>query len=196
MGCTTICSGFWVKNEQKMGLKNAIFVLENLIFCIDIPTIGAVNGPGTHCELATLCDITICTEDADFFDPHYLGGTPPGDGMLLTLQNMIGFKKAAYYAYTGKSINGQTALDLGIVSEVLPREKLLPRAWELAEMIMQAPRSTRHLSHSIISRPWKQALVSDQGFQLAHQMYDMAIDEEGALERLKKMQGRLMGKEV
>lgn len=66
MGCTTICSGFWVKNEQKMGLKNAIFVLENLIFCIDIPTIGAVNGPGTHCELATLCDITICTEDADF----------------------------------------------------------------------------------------------------------------------------------
>ncbi|MCY7559866.1 enoyl-CoA hydratase/isomerase family protein [Paenibacillus macerans] len=138
----------------------------------------------------------MCTEDADFFDPHYLGGTPPGDGMLLTLQNMIGFKKAAYYAYTGKSINGQTALDLGIVSEVLPREKLLPRAWELAEMIMQAPRSTRHLSHSIISRPWKQALVSDQGFQLAHQMYDMAIDEEGALERLKKMQGRLMGKEV
>jgi enoyl-CoA hydratase/carnithine racemase len=116
--------------------------------------------------------------------------------MLLTLQNMIGFKKAAYYAYTGKNINGQTALDLGIVSEVLPREELLPRAWELAEMIMQAPRSTRHLSHSIISRPWKQALVSDQGFQLAHQMYDMAIDEEGALERLKKMQGRLMGKDA
>ncbi|WP_233903840.1 hypothetical protein [Paenibacillus polymyxa] len=61
---------------------------------------------------------------------------------------------------------------------------------------MQAPRSTRHLSHSIISRPWKQALVSDQGFQLAHQMFDMAIDEEGALERLMKMQGRLMGNEV
>ena len=114
--------------------------------------------------------------------------------MLLTLQNMIGFKKAAYYAYTGKNINGQTAFDLGIVSEVLPREKLLPRAWEIAEMIMQAPRSTRHLSHSIISRPWKKALVSDQGFQLTHQMYDMAIDEEGAFERLKKMQGRLMGK--
>ncbi|KFN05687.1 Uncharacterised protein [Paenibacillus macerans] len=44
MGCTTICSGFWVKNEQKMGLKNAIFVLENLIFCIDIPTIGRSTG--------------------------------------------------------------------------------------------------------------------------------------------------------
>lgn len=186
----------WPKQKKLEQYHESLRLLENLIFCIDIPTIGAINGPGTHCELATLCDITICTEDADFFDPHFLGGTPPGDGMLLTLQNMIGFKKAAYYAYTGKNINGQTALDLGIVSEVLPREKLLSRAWELAEMIMQAPRSTRHLSHSIISRPWKQALVSDQGFQLAHQMFDMAIDEEGALERLMKMQGRLMGNEV
>ena len=114
--------------------------------------------------------------------------------MILTLQNMLGFKKAAYYAYTGKNIDGKTALDLGIVSEVLPRENLLPRAWELAEMIMQAPRSTRHLTHSILSCPWKQALVSDQGFHLTHQMYDMAIDEEGAFERLTKMKGRLMGK--
>jgi enoyl-CoA hydratase/carnithine racemase len=76
-------------------------MIENMIYCIGIPTIGAINGTGSHWQLGT--------------------------------------KKAAYYAYTGMNINAQAALDLGLVSEVLPREKLLPRAWELAEMIMQAP---------------------------------------------------------
>ncbi|NSB63123.1 enoyl-CoA hydratase/carnithine racemase [Clostridium beijerinckii] len=93
------------------------------------------------------------------------------------------------------NINAQEALNLGMVSEVLPREKLLPRAWELAEMIMQAPRSARHLTHSILSRPWKKALVSDQGFQLTRQLYDMSIDEEGVLERLVKIKGRFQGNE-
>ena len=183
----------WPKQKKLEQYHESLRLLENMIFCIDIPTIGAVNGPGTHCEIATLCDITICTEDADFFDPHYLAGTPPGDGMMLTLQNMIGIKRAAYYAYTSKNINGQTALELGIVSEVLPREKLLPRAWELAEMIMKAPRTTRHLTHSILTRPWKQALINDQGFHLTHQLFDMAIDEEGSYERLKKMRAQLTG---
>lgn len=145
--------------------------------------------------MGILCDISICAEDTDFFDAHYLGGVSPGDGIILALQNLIGNKRAAFYAYTGMNMNAQTALDLGIVSEVLPHEKLLPCAWELAEMIMQIPRSTRHLTHSIISRPWKKALVSDQGFQLAHQMYDMSIDEEGVIERLMKIKERFQENE-
>jgi enoyl-CoA hydratase/carnithine racemase len=173
---------------------DALRLLENLIFCIDIPTIGAINGPGTHCEIGTLCDITLCTEDADFFDPHFLGGTPPGDGMALTLQQTMGIKRASYYAYTGKNINGRLALELGIVNEVLPREQLLPRAWELAEMMMDRPRSVRHLTHAILSRPWKRALVNDLGFYLAHQMFDMAIDTEGPMARLMKMKARFQGK--
>jgi enoyl-CoA hydratase/carnithine racemase len=161
-----------------------------LIFCLDVPTIAVINGPGTHCEIGTLCDITLCAEDADFFDPHFLGGTPPGDGMALTLQKLIGTKRAAYYAYTGQKIDGKTALELGIVNEVLPRDRLLPRAWELAEMMMERPRSTRKLTHSILTRPWKQALVDDQGFHLAHQMYAMSNDEEGPLARLMKIRER------
>ncbi|MEK5239718.1 enoyl-CoA hydratase/isomerase family protein [Paenibacillus sp. FSL L8-0470] len=165
-------------------------MIENMIYCMDIPTIGAINGTGAHWQLGTLCDITICAEDTAFFDAHYLGGVPPGDGIVLALQKILGIKKAAFYAYTGMNINAQTALELGLVSEVLPYEQLLPRAWELAEMIMQAPRSTRHLAHSIVSHPWKEALANDQGFQLTHQLYDMAIDEEGIHERLMKIKER------
>jgi len=173
--------------------RESLRMIENMIFCIDIPTIGVINGVGSHWQMATLCDITICTEDTDFFDAHYIGGTPPGDGIVLTLQNLLGIKRAGYYAYTGMNINSKTALDLGIVSEVLPLEKLLSRGWELAEIIMQAPRSARHLSHSILSRPWKRALIEDQGFHLTHQLYDMAMDEEGIFTRLMKIKERFQG---
>jgi len=117
----------------------------------------------------------------------------PGDGMALTLQQTMGIKRASYYAYTGQNINGRLALELGIVNEVLPREELLPRAWELAEMMMERPRSVRHLTHAILSRPWKRALVNDLGFYLTHQMFDMAIDTEGPLARLMKMKARFQG---
>lgn len=180
----------WPKNRKLEMYQESLRMIENMIFCMDIPTIGVINGTGSHWQMGILCDITICAEDTNFFDAHYLGGVSPGDGIVLTLQNLTGIKRAAYCAYTGMNINEQTALDLGIVSEVLSHERLLPRAWELAEMIMQAPRTTRHLTHSILSRPWKKALVSDQGFQLAHQMYDMAIDEEGTYERMMKIRER------
>lgn len=180
----------WTPDDKLKMYHESLRLLENLIFSIDIPTIAAINGPGTHCEIGTLCDITLCTEDTDFFDPHFLGGTPPGDGMALTLQKIMGIKRAAYYAYTGQKIDGKTAVELGIANEVLPRERLLPRAWELAEMMMERSRSTRMLTHSILSRPWKQALVQDQGFHLVHQMYDMANDEEGPLKRLMKLRER------
>lgn len=181
----------WSPDSQIKMYHEAFRLIENLVFAIDIPTIGAINGPGTHCEMATLCDITLCTEDADFFDPHFLGGTPPGDGMALTLQQTMGFKNAAYYVYTGKNINGRLAVELGIANECLPRKDLLPRAWEIAEMMMERSKSTRRLSHAILSRPWKQALVNDMGFHLTHQMFDMAMDREHPMERIKKFAHRL-----
>ena len=185
----------WPKNRKLEMYHESLRMIENMAYCIDIPTIGAINGTGSHWQLGILCDISICVEGTGFFDAHYLGGVPPGDGIVLTLQQLLGIKKAAYYAYTGMNIDAHTALDLGLVSEVLPREKLLPRAWELAKMIMKVPRTTRHLTHSILTRPWKKALISNQGFQLSHQMYDMAIDEEGVYESLKKLSERFQKNE-
>ncbi|APB72373.1 enoyl-CoA hydratase/isomerase family protein [Paenibacillus polymyxa] len=185
----------WPNNRKLELYHESLRMIENMIYCIDIPTIGVINGTGSHWQMGTLCDITICAEGTEFFDAHYLGGVPPGDGIVLALQNILGIKKAAFCAYTGMNINAQAALDLGLVSEVLPREKLLPRAWELAEMIMQAPRFVRHLTHSIVSHTWKKALANDQGLQLTHQLYDMAIDEEDVLERLMKIKERFQRNE-
>jgi enoyl-CoA hydratase/carnithine racemase len=156
---------------------DAMKLLENLAFGIDVPTIAAVNGPSAgHTEFALLCDITLCSQDAVFADSHLAAGTAPGDGMHLALQELLGTKRAAYHLYTGAPIDASAALALGLVNEVLPAGELLPRAWQLAEMIRARPKAARRFTHAIATRPWKRRLVQDFGFGLAHEMFGISAD--------------------
>jgi enoyl-CoA hydratase/carnithine racemase len=152
--------------------------IESFVNNLDIPTIAAVNGPGIHTEFALLCDITLATEDADFMDPHFLAGSAPGDGQALVLQALMGTKRAAYYIYGGKSLPARTALELGIISDVLPREQLLARAWELAEYIMKRSRFSRWTTHNILARPFKKLVAEDFGFHLSQQMLGSLASKE------------------
>jgi enoyl-CoA hydratase/carnithine racemase len=148
-------------------------LIENFVTALEIPTIAAINGPGVHTEFALMCDITLAAEDADLMDPHFLAGSAPGDGLGMALQALMGAKRAAHYIYTGQSIPAPKALELGLVSEVLPRDALLGRAWELAEMMMERPRFARRMTHSILARPWKKLVTEDLGFHVAHQGLSM-----------------------
>jgi len=172
--------------KLKMRLE-AQKLVENLVFGIDVPIIAAINGPGVHVEFGIMCDLTLVTEDVDFWDPHFMAGVVPGDGMGLALQHTIGTKRAAYYAITGKKIDGKTAVELGIANECLPRGKLLERAWELAGYLMDRPRPARVFTHAVLSRPWKQALVNDLQMHGAHITLGMCMDEQGQLARLEEM---------
>jgi enoyl-CoA hydratase/carnithine racemase len=158
-----------------MYYRGATKLIESLIFDVDIPTIAAVNGPGYHTELALLCDITICSDDAIFQDGHFLIGFVPGDGQLLSFQELIGTKRASYALYTGQKIDAKTALDWGLVNEVLAKDRLLDRAWELAAQIMRQPRSTRCLTHHLLSRPWKQRIINDFQAHIAHEGYGVHV---------------------
>jgi enoyl-CoA hydratase/carnithine racemase len=152
-------------------------LLENFVFGIDIPTIAAINGPSVaHTEFALLCDITLAADTATIIDPHLPAGSAPGDGQQLTLQELIGAKRAAYHLYTGLPIGARQALELGLVNEVLPTDRLLPRARELAEAIISRPRAARRLTHAIAQRPWKRRLVQDLGFGAAHQAFGLYAD--------------------
>jgi enoyl-CoA hydratase/carnithine racemase len=103
---------------------DAVKLLENMVFGVDIPTIAAINGPSlAHTEFALLCDITLCSDNATIMDPHFLTGVAPGDGLQLGLQELIGTKRAAYHLYTGEEITAQKALELGLVNEALPAER-------------------------------------------------------------------------
>lgn len=68
-------------------------LIKNMVFDLQVPTIGAIPGPGFHWDSAMLCDVTICTEDTKLEVPHAQGGLVPGDGMGLMCQLLLRHKK-------------------------------------------------------------------------------------------------------
>jgi enoyl-CoA hydratase/carnithine racemase len=157
--------------------SDATKLLEAFIFNIDIPTIACINGSGLHTEFALLCDITLCAAHAELFDPHFKFNLVPGDGQGLTFQELMGPKRAAYFLYTSDKINAQMAKEMGLVNEVVPLDHLLPRAWEIAEKIMQKPRAIRRMTSAVLRRQWKRRLVEDLGFHIAHELLGMHLNK-------------------
>src|SRR5215510_770301 len=115
-------------------------LLTNLLE-IPVPMISAVNGPATiHAELPLLCDIVLASEQATFQDaPHFPGGTVPGDGVHVVWPLVLGANRGRYFLLTGQKLSAQEALKLGVISEVVSRDKLLSRARELAEQLAKQP---------------------------------------------------------
>jgi len=107
---------------------------------IEVPMIGVVNGPAMrHSEIPLMCDIVIASDDATFEDTaHFkLASQTPGDGIGIVYTMLLGLNRARYFMLTGQVIGAKEAKELGLVAEVMSREQLLPRAWELAGQLAE-----------------------------------------------------------
>jgi enoyl-CoA hydratase/carnithine racemase len=151
--------------------KDGRINVSSLVNDLEIPTIGVLNGPGFHTEICLMCDITICSEDAIIYDLHYDIGSVPGDGIHSCFQELLGVKRAAYALLTGQTIDAKTALEYGMVNEIVPKAKLLKRAWQLADHIMTQPRITRRMTTQIIRRPWRRQITDSLDGGFAIQMF-------------------------
>ena len=149
-----------------MGWDRIIFEGNRLVdqlLAIEVPVICAVNGPVTvHSELAVLNDIVLATEETYFQDaPHFPGGLVPGDSMQVVWPLLLGPNRGRYFLLTGQEIHAQEALQLGVVGEVLPADRLLDRAQELASSLAALNpvllRNTRH----VLVRPLRRAMAED-----------------------------------
>jgi enoyl-CoA hydratase/carnithine racemase len=169
--------GFALEDEDlshwayEYAYKDGRINVSALINDLEIPTIGALNGPGFHTEICLMCDISICSENAVIFDLHYDIGSVPGDGIHSCFQELLGVKRAAYALLTGQAIDARTALEYGMVNEVVPREKLIERAWQLADHIMTQPRTIRRLTTQIVRRPWRRRITDDLDGGFGIQMF-------------------------
>jgi len=103
------------------------------------PVITAVNGMTTGGGLHFIADsdIVICAEDATFFDNHVRVGMVSATEPV-SLVRRIPFEAVMRMALMGgaERMSAQRAHQLGMVSEVLPKERLLPRAVEIAQMLL------------------------------------------------------------
>jgi enoyl-CoA hydratase len=105
------------------------------------PTIAAVNGfaLGGGCELALACTFRIASETARFGMPEVDLGLIPGFGGTQRLPRLIGRAHALDLLLTGRQIDADEALRIGLVSRVVAAERLLPTARALAETLVQKP---------------------------------------------------------
>jgi len=136
---------------------------------IEAPIIAAVNGPALiHAEVPCLSDIVLASENAAFQDKiHFPEGGTPGDGAHLFWPLVLGPTRGRYFIYTGQQLSATEALALGVVNEVLPRDKLLPRAWELAEMIAARPYLSVRYTRAVLNLPIRQLFQEHHGYGLA-----------------------------
>jgi enoyl-CoA hydratase/carnithine racemase len=143
-------------------------LLRNLLD-IEIPVISVVNGPARiHAELAVLGDVVLAAETAVFQDAaHFQGGAVPGDGVHVVWPLLLGPNRGRAFLLTGAEISATEALACGVVAEVLPPDRLLDRAWELARQLAQAPDLTLRYTRVVLTEPLRRALAADLGYGLA-----------------------------
>lgn len=158
-------------------LDEATGIRSSVLFDVNVPTIGVINGP-THAgqtHLFAHCDITLAAEDATFYDNHYERNVVPGDGLFQMMQHYAGEKRANRFAYTGDTVDAEEALRLGIVSEVLPRDQLMDRALEYADQIMKADKYVRTLTHATMRQKALRHVAEDLQTQLAYEGWGGAL---------------------
>jgi enoyl-CoA hydratase/carnithine racemase len=157
----------WERRHLLMNLLN-----------IEVPIISAINGPAwRHSEIPLLCDIVLAADTAQFQDSaHFMSDVVPGGGMHIVYPLLLGMNRGRYFLVTGQTLDAAEALRLGLVAEVLTPDKLLTRAWQLADDLTKKPtlllRYTRLLFTEYLRRQMHELL----GYGLA--MESLALIEK------------------
>jgi len=144
------------------------------------PIIAAVNGYalGGGCELAMMCDIIIAGEKAQFGQPEITIGTIPGVGGTQRLVRAIGKSKAMELVLTGERIDAKTAESHGLVSRVVPEEKLLDSALELANKIASHSRPIVAIAKEAVNRSFEVSLSEGLLFERRSFMSTFATNDQ------------------
>ena len=127
------------------------------------PLVAAVNGPamGGGLDLAVLCDIRVASEGATFAHPEIKFGAPVLFGPL---REIIGGGPARELCLTGRRIDALEALRMGLVSKVVPAERLLEESLALAATIAESPLAALKATKRMIIETYSWELSQGGGF--------------------------------
>jgi enoyl-CoA hydratase len=149
-GETSFVSGADINDIRARTLEQGLAAINSSLFSkverFPKPVIAAVNGYalGGGCELALACDIRVAADTARFGQPELGLGIIPGAGATQRLPRIVGMGWAKHLVLTGDIIDAKQALDIGLVTAVMPASQLAVRARELAKKILkQGPLAAR-----------------------------------------------------
>lgn len=158
---------------------------------IDVPVIGAVNGPAITggLELALGCHFLVASERASFADTHARVGIHPGGGLTLRLPRAVGIRRAREMSLTGNFVDAREAHRIGLVNHVVPHGDLLPVARDLAgDIADNDPRAVRAVNATYTA---VNELPFGEGLDVEEQrMRDWQVDVEGFEDRRRAVTER------
>ena len=147
------------------------------------PVIAAVSGfaLGGGCELAMLCDFIIAAENAKFGQPEIKLGIIPGAGGTQRLPRALGKSKAMDMVLTGRMMDAQEAERAGLVSRIVPLDKLMDEALGAALMICNYSLPSVMAAKEAVNRAFEGGLSDGVMFErrLFHALFATADQKEG-----------------
>jgi enoyl-CoA hydratase len=147
------------------------------------PVIAAVAGfaLGGGCELAMMCDFIIAAETAKFGQPEIKLGVMPGAGGTQRLARFVGKSKAMDMCLTGRMMDAAEAERCGLVSRVVPADKLLDEAMKSAETIAAMSVPISMMTKESVNRAYETTLAEGLRFErrLFHPMFATEDQKEG-----------------
>jgi enoyl-CoA hydratase/carnithine racemase len=154
------------------------------------PVIAAVAGYalGGGCELAMMCDFIICAENAKFGQPEITLGVSPGAGGTQRLTRFIGKAKAMDMVLTGRMMDAAEAERSGLVSRVVPADKLIEEALAAAKTIgglsLNAVMLTKEMVGAAYETPLAQGVKLER--RLFHSLFAFEDQKEGMAAFIEK----------
>lgn len=136
------------------------------------PTVAVINGAamGGGCEIALACDFRLMAEEAKIGQPEILFGALPLGGGTQRLPRIVGLAKAKELVLLGRHLTAREALEIGLVTAVVPRERLQAEAErlasELAEKAGYALATGKKLLNRALDLPLKEGLALERELAL------------------------------
>jgi enoyl-CoA hydratase len=147
------------------------------------PVIAAVAGfaLGGGCELAMLCDFIIAADNAKFGQPEIKIGIIPGAGGTQRLPRAVGKAKAMDMALTGRMMDAAEAERAGLVSRVVPADKLLEETLAVASLICTMSGPSVMLAKDCVNRAFESSLADGIGYErrVFHSLFATEDQKEG-----------------
>jgi len=153
------------------------------IVAVRKPVIAAVSGfaLGGGCELAMMCDFIIAADNAKFGQPEIKLGIIPGAGGTQRLPRAVGKAKAMDLCLTGRMMDAQEAERAGLVSRVVPLDKLMDETLGAALMISGYSQIATMATKEAVNRAFESGLNDGVMFErrLFHALFATSDQKEG-----------------
>lgn len=142
---------------------------------IDVPVISVVPGPAhAHGEYAFAGDIVLAADTATFKDEQHLNiGVMPADGVQVLYAEAMGHQRFRAFELLQQTITADEALRIGMVTEVLPAERLMERAREVAAELLKLPTLARRYTRLMFTKRLKR-LANDLAFDMGLEGHTVA----------------------